>query len=81
MVKRHNIRALVLYCRSNFFYVNGLPQGIYYAALWASKQSINQKLQAGKQHVHVTFQRAAQQRPHLRNEDAGVVAGNRSITR
>jgi hypothetical protein len=81
MVKRHKIGALVLYSRSSFFYVNGLPLGIYYAALCASKQSVNQKLQAGKQHVHVTFRRTAQQRPHLRNGDAGVVAGNRSITR
>lgn len=28
MVKRRNIRALVFYSRSGFFYVNGRPQGI-----------------------------------------------------
>ena len=28
MVKRHNIRALVLYSRSGFFYVDGRPEGI-----------------------------------------------------
>ena len=55
MVKRRNIRALVLYSRSGFFYVNGRPQGIYYEALSAFEQSINQKLQTGKQPVQVTF--------------------------
>ena len=55
MVKRRNIRALVLYSRSGFFYVNGRPQGIYYEALRAFEQSMNQKLQTGKQPVQVTF--------------------------
>ncbi len=55
MVKRRNIRALVLYSRSGFFYVNGRPQGIYYEALRAFEQAINQKLQTGKQPVQVTF--------------------------
>src|SRR3984885_7668503 len=32
MVKRGTIRALVLYSRSGFFYVNGRPQGVYYEA-------------------------------------------------
>jgi membrane-bound lytic murein transglycosylase MltF len=55
MVKRRNIRALVFYSRSSFFYVNGRPQGIYYEALRAFEQSVNQKLQTGKQPVQVTF--------------------------
>ena len=55
MVKRRNIRALVLYSRSGFFYVNGRPQGIYYEALRAFEQAVNQKLQMGKQPVQVTF--------------------------
>ena len=55
MVKRRNIRALVFYSRSGFFYVNGRPQGIYYEALRAFEQSINQKLHTGKQPVQVTF--------------------------
>jgi membrane-bound lytic murein transglycosylase MltF len=55
MVKRRNIRALVLYSRSGFFYVNGRPQGIYYEALRAFEQSVNQKLQTTKQPVQVTF--------------------------
>jgi hypothetical protein len=33
MVKRGSIRALVVYSRSGFFYVNGKPEGIYYHAL------------------------------------------------
>lgn len=54
MVKRGNIRALVLYSRSGFFYVNGQPEGIYYEALQYFQQFVNQKLPAG-QHVEVTF--------------------------
>jgi membrane-bound lytic murein transglycosylase MltF len=55
MVKRRTIRALVLYSRSGFFYVNGRPQGIYYEALRAFEQSLNQELHTGKQPVQVTF--------------------------
>jgi hypothetical protein len=40
IVKRRNIRALVFYCRSGLFYVNGRPQGIYYEALGAFEQSV-----------------------------------------
>ena len=38
MVKRGNIRALVLYSHSGFFYVNGKPEGIYYQALQSFEQ-------------------------------------------
>ena len=55
MVKRGTIRALVLYSRSGFFYVNGRPQGIYYEALRAFEQSLNEKLHTGKHPVQVTF--------------------------
>ena len=55
MVKRGTIRALVLYSRSGFFYVNGRPQGIYYEALRAFEQSVNEKFHTGKQPVQVTF--------------------------
>ena len=55
MVKAKNIRALVLYSHSSFFYVNGLPKGIFYEALRDFEQFVNQKLHTGKQHVQVTF--------------------------
>lgn len=54
MVKRSNIRALVLYSRSGFFYVNGRPEGIFYEALRAFEQFVNQKLHSSK-HIQVTF--------------------------
>ncbi len=54
MVKRGSIRALVLYSRSGFFYVNGQPEGIYYEALQYFEQFVNRRLPAG-QHVQVTF--------------------------
>ncbi|WP_433963623.1 transporter substrate-binding domain-containing protein [Tunturiibacter gelidiferens] len=55
IVKRKTIRALVLYSRTGFFYVNGRPAGIYYEALRAFEQFVNEKLRATKQHVQVTF--------------------------
>jgi len=55
MMKAKNIRALVLYSHSSFFYVNGKPEGIYYEALRNFEQFVNQKLHTGKQHVAVTF--------------------------
>jgi membrane-bound lytic murein transglycosylase MltF len=54
MVKAQNIRALVLYSRSSFFYVNGRPQGMFYEALQDFEQFVNQKLHT-RQHVQVTF--------------------------
>ena len=54
MVKRGSIRALVLYSRSGFFYVEGKPEGISYEALQYFEQFVNQKLRT-KQHVQVTF--------------------------
>ncbi len=55
MVKAGEIRALVLYSHSSFFYVNGKPEGIYYEALRDFEQFVNQKLHTGKQRVQVTF--------------------------
>jgi membrane-bound lytic murein transglycosylase MltF len=55
MVKRKTIRALVLYSRTGFFYVNGRPEGIYYEALNTFQQFINEKLRAKRQHVQITF--------------------------
>ena len=54
MVKRGSIRALVLYSRSGFFYVDGRPQGLNYEALTNFQQFVNQKLHS-RQQVQVTF--------------------------
>ncbi len=54
MVKRGTIRALVIYSRSGFFYINGKPEGIYYQALQYFEQFVNQKLHT-RQHVQVVF--------------------------
>jgi membrane-bound lytic murein transglycosylase MltF len=54
MVKRGSIRALVLYSRSGFFYVDGRPEGIYYQALQYFDQFVNQKLHT-KQLMQVTY--------------------------
>jgi membrane-bound lytic murein transglycosylase MltF len=55
MVKRGTIRALVLYSRTGFYYVDGRPEGIYYESLGAFEQFVNEKLRATRQHVQVTF--------------------------
>jgi membrane-bound lytic murein transglycosylase MltF len=54
MVKRGSIRALVLYSRFGFFYVDGKPEGINYEALQYFEQFVNQKLHT-RRHLQVTF--------------------------
>jgi hypothetical protein len=47
MVKRRNIRALVLINPIGFFYDNGHPMGIMYDALSALETYVNQKFATG----------------------------------
>jgi membrane-bound lytic murein transglycosylase MltF len=54
MVKRGTIRALVLYSRTGFFYVEGRPEGIYYQALQYFQQFVNEKLRP-PQPIQVVF--------------------------
>ncbi len=54
MVKRGSIRALVLYSRSSFFYVDGRPQGLNYEALEFFQRFVNEKLHS-RQHLQVEF--------------------------
>jgi membrane-bound lytic murein transglycosylase MltF len=55
MLKARNIRALLLYSHSSFFYVNGKPEGIAFEALRDFEQFVNQKLHTSRQRVQVTF--------------------------
>ncbi len=55
MVKRRNLRALVLINPIGFFYVNGQPKGISYEALTDFETFVNQKLRTGSVPVEVTF--------------------------
>jgi membrane-bound lytic murein transglycosylase MltF len=75
MVKRGSIRALVLYSRSSFFYVNGRPQGLNYEALRDLEQFVNQKAHT-KQRVQVTFipVRPDQLQPYLTEGIGDLVA-------
>ena len=54
MIQRQEIRALVLYSRPGFFYIDGRPEGIYYEALRTFEQFVNQTLYTWR-HVQVTF--------------------------
>jgi membrane-bound lytic murein transglycosylase MltF len=55
MVKRRNIRALVIMNPIGFFYDKGRPQGVMYESLEEFQKFINKKLKTGKLHVKVTF--------------------------
>jgi hypothetical protein len=55
MVKRHEIRALVVYSRSGFFYDAGQPEGIYYEALDEFQRFVNQRLRTGALKINVTY--------------------------
>ena len=54
MVKRHEIRALVVYSRSGFFYDAGQPEGIYYEALDEFQGFVNQRFRTGALKINVT---------------------------
>ncbi len=55
MVKRHQIRVLVVPSRTGFFYDNGQPQGIFYEAFDEFQRFVNQKLKTGTLKIDVTF--------------------------
>jgi membrane-bound lytic murein transglycosylase MltF len=55
MVKRHEIRALVVYSRSGFFYDAGQPEGIYYEALNEFQRFVNQRFRTGALKINVTY--------------------------
>jgi membrane-bound lytic murein transglycosylase MltF len=55
MVKRHEIRALVVYSRSGFFYDAGQPEGIYYEALDEFQRFVNQRFRTGALKINVTY--------------------------
>jgi membrane-bound lytic murein transglycosylase MltF len=55
MVKRHEIRALVVYSRSGFFYDAGQPEGIYYEAFQEFQRFVNQRFRTGALQINVTY--------------------------
>jgi membrane-bound lytic murein transglycosylase MltF len=55
MLKRHEIRALVVPSRSGFFYDKGIPEGIYYEAFNAFQRFVNQKFKTGDLETTVTY--------------------------
>jgi len=55
MVKRRNIRALLILSPIGFFYDKGQPRGVMYEALEEFQKFANQKLKTGKLEVRVTF--------------------------
>lgn len=55
MIKRRNIRALVVYSKSGFFYDQGRPEGIFYEALQELQRTLNQEFKTGRLPVTITF--------------------------
>jgi membrane-bound lytic murein transglycosylase MltF len=55
MLKRRNIRALVMINPIDFFYTNGQPMGVVYEALREFESFVNQKMKTGALKVQVTF--------------------------
>ncbi len=55
MVKRRNIRALVILNPIAFFYDEGHPKGVMYEALQEFQKFVNEKLKTGNLQAKVTF--------------------------
>jgi membrane-bound lytic murein transglycosylase MltF len=55
MVKKHEIRALVVPSRSGFFYDKGHPQGIYFEALDEFQRFVNKRFRTGSLKINVTY--------------------------
>jgi membrane-bound lytic murein transglycosylase MltF len=55
MVKRREIRALVVPSRSGFFYDKGHPGGIYYETFDEFQRFVNTKYKAGNLKINVTY--------------------------
>jgi ABC-type amino acid transport substrate-binding protein len=55
MVKRHEIRALVVPGRSSFFYDRGHPEGIYYEAFDEFQRFVNHKVKTGNLKITVAY--------------------------
>ena len=55
MMRRRQVRALVMINPIGFFYSNGQPMGAEYEALRELESFINQKMRAGNLKVNVTF--------------------------
>jgi membrane-bound lytic murein transglycosylase MltF len=55
MVKRHEIRILVVPSRTGFFYDEGHPHGIYYEAFDDFQHYVNQKYKTGGLKINVTY--------------------------
>jgi membrane-bound lytic murein transglycosylase MltF len=55
MVKRRQIRVLVIPSRSGFFYDKGQPHGIYYEAFDEFQRFVNSKYKSGSLKINVTY--------------------------
>ena len=55
MIRRQQIRALVVYSRTAFFYDQGRPEGMSYEALQAFQRTLNREFRTGNLPVTVTF--------------------------
>ena len=82
MVKRRQIRALIILNPIGFFYDKGQPRGAIYEALEEFQKFANQKLKTGKLPVQVTFipMRADQVQKALAEGIGDIVANGIVVT-
>jgi membrane-bound lytic murein transglycosylase MltF len=84
MLQRRNIRALVVYSRTQFYIVRGRPQGIAYEALKAFEGFINKKYPPKTKHVllHVVFIPVARDQllPLLAEGKGDIAVGALTVT-
>ncbi len=55
MVKRRQVRVLVIPSRSGFFYDKGQPHGVYYEAFDEFQRFVNNKYKSGSLKINVTY--------------------------
>ena len=76
MLKRHQIRVLVVPSRSGFFYDKGHPQGIFFEAFDEFQRFVNQKIKSGSLKVNVNYIPVRpEQLEHALSEGIGDVIG------
>jgi membrane-bound lytic murein transglycosylase MltF len=81
MLRRHEIRALLVYSHSGFFYDKGQPKGISYETLEEFQRFANRKLRTGRSKIRVTFLplRVDQLEPALVQGVGDVIASGISV--
>ncbi len=82
MVKRRNIRAIVMINPVSFFYDQGQPKGVMYEAMEEFQRFVNQKMKVGNPGIKVSFMPVtpAQAEAALTNGMGDIIAVGLAVT-